>query len=193
MGVKGNERHEINSVQWTQTRTVAVIPEEAEEVQHVTFGVFGVFGNAGQDRKALQWAIKQAQKITRTQLFSMQIIYNSMVCRWASSVIKDHTHPAHDVIHLLMSGRKYQSMGARTSRLWDSLYPQTIRLTNNSFPLPPGTLHAIQFHDLNLLSYGALCQKINCKIIIRKRSLPGPCSTPSWLLKKFVRTIEWTL
>ena len=83
------------------------------------------------DRKRLQRVVKNAQRITRTPLPSLQSIYHRRVHRRAASIIKDSTHPQHKLFTLLPSGRRYRSVKCRTTRLKNSFYPTAIRLLNS--------------------------------------------------------------
>ena len=50
------------------------------------------------DRKRLQRVVKNAQRITKTPLPSLQSINHHSVHRWAASIIKDPTHPQHGLL-----------------------------------------------------------------------------------------------
>ncbi len=83
------------------------------------------------NRKALLRVIQTAQHITGGELPSLQAIYNIRCVRKVWKIIKDPSHPRHSLLLLLLpSGRCYKSIRARTSRLWDSFFPQAIRLLN---------------------------------------------------------------
>ncbi|KAK3514495.1 hypothetical protein QTP70_018668 [Hemibagrus guttatus] len=84
------------------------------------------------NRKALQRVIKTAQLICGAAFPSLQDICNTRVIRRAHNIIRDNTHPQHNLFTLLPSGRCYRSVRSRTKRLTNSFYSQTIRLLNNT-------------------------------------------------------------
>ncbi len=45
----------------------------------------------------------------------------------ANSIVKDPTHPSHSLFQLLPSGRRYQSIRARSASLLNSISPQAVR------------------------------------------------------------------
>lgn len=91
------------------------------------------YGNCtAQDRKALQRVIKISQHISGAAFLSLQDIYHTRVLRRTHNLIRDNTHPQHNLFTLLPSGRRYRSLRARTTRLANSFYPQAIRILNNS-------------------------------------------------------------
>lgn len=47
-------------------------------------------------------------------------------------IVKDSTHACHRLFTLLPSGRRYRSLCCRTTRLWDSISPQAVRLVNSN-------------------------------------------------------------
>ncbi|KAK3538728.1 hypothetical protein QTP86_014321, partial [Hemibagrus guttatus] len=61
------------------------------------------------NRKALQRVIKTAQLICGAAFPSLQDIYNTRVIRRAYNIIRDNTHPQHNLFTLLPSGRCYRS------------------------------------------------------------------------------------
>uniref|UniRef100_A0A669B6E2 Reverse transcriptase domain-containing protein n=1 Tax=Oreochromis niloticus TaxID=8128 RepID=A0A669B6E2_ORENI len=83
-------------------------------------------------RKSLQRVVKAAEHITGTRLPAIQDIYHQRCLRKAHSIIKDHSHPAHQLFSLLPSGRRYRSLSARTTRLKNSFYHQAIRHLNHN-------------------------------------------------------------
>ncbi|KAK0143548.1 hypothetical protein N1851_018288 [Merluccius polli] len=96
------------------------------------------YGNCtAQDRKALQRVVKTAQHISGAAFHSLQDIYSTRVTRRAHNIIKDSTHPQHRLFTLLPSGRRYQSLRSRTTRMTNSFYPQAIRLSLRQTSLFP--------------------------------------------------------
>ncbi|KAK1796807.1 hypothetical protein P4O66_000875 [Electrophorus voltai] len=90
------------------------------------------FGNCTVfDRKTLQRIVRTAEKIIGVSLPSITYIYITR-CIWkATNIVKDPTHPSHELFTLLPSGRRYHSIQSRTSRLWNSFFPEAIRLLNS--------------------------------------------------------------
>lgn len=84
------------------------------------------------DRRALQRVINTAQKITGCPLPSLKDIFSSRCLGRAANILKDPSHPGHNLFHLLPSGRRYRSFKTRTNRLRDSFYPIAIRELNNA-------------------------------------------------------------
>ncbi|KAI5615474.1 gastrula zinc finger protein XlCGF28.1-like [Silurus asotus] len=68
------------------------------------------------ERKALQRVVKTAQRITGTQLPSIEHLHHSKCLRRAHSIIKDSSHPSHKLFNLLPSRRRYRNLRTRTSR-----------------------------------------------------------------------------
>ena len=97
----------------------------------LTYGFLVWFSNATQaDQQALQRVVRSAGKITGTTLPEITDIYNVRCLKRARGILRDHNHPAHHLFRLLPSGRRYESIGAKTKRLSNSLYPQAVRLLN---------------------------------------------------------------
>lgn len=95
-------------------------------------------------RKTLQCTVKAAERIIGVSLPSMLDIYHSRLTRKATRITGDPTHPAHSLFRLLPSGRRLQSLRAKTSRLKDSFFHQAVRMLNSLHalpPLPPVHLH----------------------------------------------------
>lgn len=83
------------------------------------------FGNStAQGRKALQRVVKTAHKIAGTALRALEDLKEARALSRAHNITKDATHPQHELLELLPSGRRYRSIAARTTRLKDSFFPK---------------------------------------------------------------------
>jgi hypothetical protein len=88
------------------------------------------YGNcSASDRKALQRVVRTAQYITGAKLPAIQDLYIRRCQRKALKIVKD---PSHRLFSLLPHGKRYRSAKSRTKRLFNSFYPQAIRLLNRS-------------------------------------------------------------
>ncbi|XP_065813064.1 uncharacterized protein [Labrus bergylta] len=110
------------------------------------------YGNCSvADRKALQWVVKTAQRITRCPLPAIEDVQRTRCLRRAHGILKDSSHPAHRLFTLLPSGRCFRSLRTRTSRLRNSFFPRAVSLLNST----PRTLNSV---SLSLsLSLSAPC------------------------------------
>ncbi|KAK2910709.1 hypothetical protein Q8A73_008424 [Channa argus] len=88
-------------------------------------------------RKTLQRIVRAAEKIIGVSLPSLQDIYGTCLTCKALCIAGDPTHPSHSFFSLLPSGRRLQSLQARTSRLKDSFIHQAVRKLNLLPNLPP--------------------------------------------------------
>uniref|UniRef100_A0A9J7ZN72 Alkylated DNA repair protein AlkB homologue 8 N-terminal domain-containing protein n=1 Tax=Cyprinus carpio carpio TaxID=630221 RepID=A0A9J7ZN72_CYPCA len=84
------------------------------------------------DRKALQWVVKTAQRITGTQLTTTENIYHKCSLGRARNIIKDASHPNHGLFTLLPSGSHYRSLRSHASRLRKSFFPEAVTLLNST-------------------------------------------------------------
>ncbi|KAK1802693.1 hypothetical protein P4O66_021191 [Electrophorus voltai] len=90
------------------------------------------FGNCTAfDRKTLQRIVRTAEKIIGVSLPSITNIYITRCIRKATNIVKDPTHPSHELFTLLPSGRRYRTIQSCTSRLCNSFFPEAIRLLNS--------------------------------------------------------------
>ncbi|KAL2095521.1 hypothetical protein ACEWY4_007669 [Coilia grayii] len=90
------------------------------------------FGNCNAaDRKALQWIVRTAEKITGVSLPPLADIHSTRCLRKAKNIVKDSTHPSHGLFTLLPSGRRFRSINARTSRMGKSFFLQAVRQLNS--------------------------------------------------------------
>ncbi len=87
------------------------------------------YGNSSnQHCKALQRAVRLAERISGSALPSLQDIYLKCCKSRAAKILKDSTH----LFCLLPSGKRFRSMMAKTERLRRSFFPQAIRLFNTN-------------------------------------------------------------
>ena len=97
----------------------------------LTFSILVWYGNTTtRDQTRLERVVRRASKITGANLPSLSSIFSSRVIRKARKIIADPSHPAHNLIHLLPSGKRYRSITTSTSRFRNSTYPLTIRHLN---------------------------------------------------------------
>ena len=82
------------------------------------------------EQEALQRVVKAAGRIIGSPLPSITSVFTSRCRSLSQRIVTDQSHPAHHLFHLLPSGRRYQSIGARTSRLSNSFFPYAVRLLN---------------------------------------------------------------
>ncbi|KAL0154309.1 hypothetical protein M9458_050422 [Cirrhinus mrigala] len=91
------------------------------------------YGNCSvADRKTLQRTVNTAAKIIGAPLPSILDIFLAR----CSSIIKDPTHPSHNLFQLLPSGKRYRSIKARSVRFLNSFFPQAVRVLNSNLPVP---------------------------------------------------------
>ncbi|KAK0155344.1 hypothetical protein N1851_002301 [Merluccius polli] len=91
------------------------------------------YGNcSASDQKALQRVVKIAQRITGSPLPSIEVVQRKRCLRKARSIAKDNSHPNHRLFTLLPSGKRYRSLGTRTSRFRGSFFPQAVTLLNST-------------------------------------------------------------
>ena len=72
-----------------------------------------------------------AGRIIGAPLPSLQDIYTTHLTRKATTIVSDASHPAHNLFSLLPSGRRYRSLGSRTTRLTNSFIHQAVRMLNS--------------------------------------------------------------
>ena len=90
------------------------------------------FGAATQqDRNRLQRTVRTAERITGALLPSIQELYSSRTRKRAGNIIRDPTHPGHNLFSLLPSGRRYRALRTKTSRLKNSFFPTATFLLNS--------------------------------------------------------------
>ncbi len=95
------------------------------------------YGNcSAADRKTLQRTVNTAAKIIGAPLPSILDIFLARCSSKTHSIMKDTTHPSHSLFQLLPSGRRYQSIRARSTRLLNSFFPQAVRTLNSDHPPP---------------------------------------------------------
>ncbi len=88
------------------------------------------YGNcSAANRKTLQWT---AAKIIGAPLPSILDIFLALCSSKANSIVKDPTHPSHGLFQLLLSGRRYRSIRARSTRLLNSFSPEAVRALNST-------------------------------------------------------------
>ena len=92
---------------------------------------FGFFLTKYYNRKALQRIVNTAGRIIGAPLPSLQDIYTTHLTRKATTIVSDASHPAHNLFSLLPSGRRYRSLGSRTTRLTNSFIHQAVRMLNS--------------------------------------------------------------
>ena len=88
------------------------------------------YNNARQkDTDKLHRVVKQAGKITKCKVDLDKVCSEKVVAK-AQAIVTDDTHPLHDNYKMLRSGRRWQSIRARTTRYLNSFVPHSIRLMN---------------------------------------------------------------
>ncbi|KAL0199425.1 hypothetical protein M9458_007965 [Cirrhinus mrigala] len=87
-------------------------------------------------RKTLQRIVRAAERIIGVPLPSLQDIYSTRLTKKALCIAADPSHPMQSFFSLLPSGRRLQSLQARTSRLKDSFTHQAVRKLNSLPALP---------------------------------------------------------
>ncbi|XP_028428670.1 seizure protein 6 homolog [Perca flavescens] len=82
----------------------------------LTFSITVWYGNSSAaDKAALQRVVKASR------------------CRsWASNIMRDPSHPAHNLFNPLPSGKRLRSLNARSTRLKHSFYPEAVMNVNLS-------------------------------------------------------------
>ncbi len=95
------------------------------------------YGNcSAADRKTLQRTVNTAAKIIGATLPSILDIFLARCSSKASSIMKDPTHPSHNLFQLLTSGRRYRSIKAGSVRLLNSFFLQAVRALNSNLTVP---------------------------------------------------------
>ena len=82
------------------------------------------------EQEALQRVVKAAGRIIGSPLPSIASVCTSRCLRLSQRIIMDPSHPSHHLLRLLPSGRRYQSISAKSSRLLNSFFPYAVRLLN---------------------------------------------------------------
>ncbi len=82
-----------------------------------THGILMWYGNSSAvNKKALQRVLKAVQTINNKKLSSLKDIYTSHCLQKIRCILKDSTHPAHQLFECLPSGKHYRPIKARTTR-----------------------------------------------------------------------------
>jgi hypothetical protein len=69
--------------------------------------------------------------LQRVELPAIQELKIRRCEKKALKIIKDSNHPSHRLFSLLPHGKRYRCIKSDTNRLWNSFYPQAIRLINS--------------------------------------------------------------
>ena len=80
-----------------------------------------------ENRRDLQRVVRMAEKVIGTTLPPLSDLYAGQLCKKASCISKDPTHPGHVLFAPLPSGRRYRTIKTHTNRLRNSFYPQAVK------------------------------------------------------------------
>ncbi len=114
------------------------------------------YGNcSAADRKTLQRTVNTAAKIIGAPLPSILDIFLAQCSSKTNSIVKDPTHPSHNLFQLLPSGRRYRSSKLALSdcstafspRLWELLTPISLSSSETMNTPPPHTHTLIKTVD----------------------------------------------
>ncbi|KAL0147812.1 hypothetical protein M9458_056889 [Cirrhinus mrigala] len=90
------------------------------------------YGNCNAaDCKTLQRTVNTAAKIISAPLPSILDIFLARCSRKATVIVKDSTHPFHNLFQLLPSGRQFQGIRARSARLLYTHHMKTVENLKN--------------------------------------------------------------
>ncbi len=132
---------------WSGTITLSTLPSPAEEVQPaqellkqfysaiiesvLCTSITVWFSSATKsDLRRLRRVVRTAERIIGTTLPTLQELYLSRVSKRAGKLTLDPSHPAHSLVELLPSGRRYRALSTRTTRHRNRFFPQAIHLMN---------------------------------------------------------------
>ena len=76
--------------------------------------------------------MKTAPKVIGCPLLSLEDVYNRHCLRRAHSILRDSSHPGHNLFELLPSGRRYRAIRSKTNRLKNCFYPRAVISLNNA-------------------------------------------------------------
>ena len=94
----------------------------------LTFSFTTWYGSTTQEEKdGLQNVVKTASKIIGCDLPDLDTLYHQRVTRRAKAIVKDTSHPAHDLFQPLPSQRRYRCIRARTERFKRSFFPRAVK------------------------------------------------------------------
>lgn len=83
------------------------------------------------NRRTLQRMVTTAGRIIGTQLPSLEDIYTNPLTHKANTIVSDASHPAHNLLSVLPSGKRYGGLCFRTTRLTNSFFQQAVRMLNS--------------------------------------------------------------
>ena len=88
------------------------------------------------DRNSLSRVIRTAGRLTGVDLSDLREFFDCRVKSRFNKVIAEPSHPAFTFIELLLSGKRYRSLGysGMSSRTSYSLYPTAVRVLNDVGP-----------------------------------------------------------
>ena len=99
----------------------------------LTLSITVWYGRASaDDRRLLNRVVKTASRIIGVDMPPLNDIYESRTLKRARSIISDDTHPAHPLVELLPSGKRYRTLKTNSVRHRDSFFPCAIRLLNEN-------------------------------------------------------------
>ncbi len=102
-------------------------------VSTLSCGAQAWFGSATKtDIRRLQWTGRTAERIIGAPLPSLQELYTSRVRKRAKKVTLDPSHPAHSLIELLPSGRRYRAQKQPDTRTVFTPRPYPTWTTHNT-------------------------------------------------------------
>ena len=97
----------------------------------LSFSLICVFGSMrSRDKDAFLKVVKQARRITGTQLQSPEALYTAQVCTKVDMILSDPSHPLHSKFLMSRRGDRLLQRRIRTQRFSNSFVPRAIRLYN---------------------------------------------------------------
>ena len=99
----------------------------------LTYSIAVRYGSATEaEKKRLQRVANTASKIIGEQFVSsVQQIYTARLRTRAQAIAGDASHPGNKYFELLPSGRRYGSVGTRSTRAFKGFFPCAVRELNN--------------------------------------------------------------
>lgn len=116
----------------------------------------------------VQHIVNTVKRIIGASLPSLQDIYTTRLPRTALISVKDTDHPAHELLSLLPSGKRYRSLRSQANRLANSVIHQAVRLLNSlpTLPSPTDPPSASQPASLDPISAQVTVKTFNTAITI---------------------------